>query len=286
MFSKPLSRALSVLVAITLLIVSGLALAQAGGLPAEERVPGGLAVLDVGAANQPMPTVRYDGKPVLVLEQAQRWQALVGLPLAAKVGSQQLLVNEQPLEFSIGDKAYATQPLTVAPKFVNPSPDDAARIEREQALMQAAFARFSTPLPSTLLMRQPTPGPLSSSFGLRRVFNGEPRNPHSGLDIAANTGTPIIAPLPGKVVLTGDFYYNGNTVIIDHGGGLLTLFCHLDRIDAKAEQHVETGDALGTVGATGRVTGAHLHFSVSLNGARINPALFLPRPSAAAASGN
>ena len=237
-------------------------------------------MLDVGPARQPAPAVRYQGKPVLLVAVADRWQALVGLPLHAEVGEQQLEVNGNKLGFSIADKAYATQPLKVAPKFVNPDPQDAERIAREQALMQAAFARFSTPLPQQLLMRQPTPGPLSSSFGLRRVFNGEARNPHSGLDIAAPTGTPVIAPLAGTVVVTGDFYYNGNTVIIDHGGGLLTLFCHLDRIDAKPDQIINTGDQLGTVGATGRVTGAHLHFSVSLNGARINPALFLP-PAAA-----
>lgn len=249
-------------------------------LPQEERVPGGLAVLDVGPARLPAPAVRYQGMPVLVVAVADRWQALVGLPLHAEVGEQQLEVNGNKLGFSIAGKAYATQPLKVAPKFVNPDPQDAERIAREQALMQAAFARFSTPLPQQLLMRQPTPGPLSSSFGLRRVFNGEARNPHSGLDIAAPTGTPVIAPLAGTVVVTGDFYYNGNTVIIDHGGGLLTLFCHLDRIDAKPAQIINTGDQLGTVGATGRVTGAHLHFSVSLNGVRINPALFLP-PAAA-----
>lgn len=244
-------------------------------LPQEERVPGGIALLDVGPATQPAPDVRYDGKPVLVMADSERWQAVVGLPLAAKAGEQQISINERPLPFTIADKAYATQPLKVAPKFVNPDPKDAERIAREQALMQAAFARFSTPLPPQLLMRQPTPGPLSSSFGLRRVFNGEARNPHSGLDIAAPTGTPVIAPLAGTVVVTGDFYYNGNTVILDHGGGLLTLFCHLDRIDAKPDQRIEAGEPLGTVGATGRVTGAHLHFSVSLNGARINPALFL-----------
>ena len=248
-------------------------------LPQEERVPGGLALLDVGPASQPAPTVQYDGKPVLVLAVADRWQAIVGLPLHASVGEQHITVADRPLSFSIADKAYATQPLKVAPKFVNPDPADAERIAREQALMQAAFARFSEPLPQQLLMLQPTPGPLSSSFGLRRVFNGESRNPHSGLDIAAPTGTPIIAPQAGKVVVTGDFYYNGNTVIVDHGGGLLTLFCHLDHIDATPGQTVKTGDRLGTVGATGRVTGAHLHFSVSLNGARINPALFL-RPAA------
>ncbi|MFZ5842231.1 MAG: peptidoglycan DD-metalloendopeptidase family protein [Pseudomonadota bacterium] len=258
----------------TLLVVSTSASAELA-LPQEERVPGGLAVLDVGPARLPAPAVRYQGMPVLVVAVADRWQALVGLPLHAEVGEQQLEVNGNALGFSIADKAYATQPLKVAPKFVNPDPADAERIAREQALMQAAFARFSTPLPSQLLMQQPTPGPLSSSFGLRRVFNGEARNPHSGLDIAAPTGTPVIAPLAGTVVVTGDFYYNGNTVIVDHGGGLLTLFCHLDRIDSKQGQSVKTGDLLGTVGATGRVTGAHLHFSVSLNGARINPALFL-----------
>ena len=244
-------------------------------LPREERVPGGVAVLDVGPTDQPAPDVHYQGQPVLLVAVAERWQAVVGLPLHANVGEQQLTVNGTPLGFSIADKAYATQPLKVAPKFVNPDPKDAERIAREQALMQAAFARFSTPLPPQLLMRQPTPGPLSSSFGLRRVFNGEARNPHSGLDIAAPTGTPVIAPLAGTVVVTGDFYYNGNTVIIDHGGGLLTLFCHLDRIDAKPDQRITAGEPLGTVGATGRVTGAHLHFSVSLNGARVNPALFL-----------
>lgn len=250
-------------------------LAMALELPQEERVPGGLAVLDVGPAEQAAPAVQYDGKPVLVLPVGSRWQAFIGLPLSARVGEQQVDISGRPLGFTITDKAYPTQPLKVAPKFVNPDPSDADRIAREQALMQAAFARFSEPLPGQLLMRQPTPGPLSSSFGLRRVFNGEARNPHSGLDIAAPTGTPVIAPLPGKVVVTGDFYYNGNTVILDHGGGLLTLFCHLDQIDVRTDQLLEAGAPLGRVGATGRVTGAHLHFSVSLNGARINPALFL-----------
>ena len=244
-------------------------------LPAEERVPGGIALLDVGPATSAAPAVRYANAPVLVVNSGARWVAVVGLPLSAAVGAQQIEIDEQPLPFTIADKAYPTQPLTVDGKYVNPDPADAERIAREQQLMQQAFARFSLPLPLTLAMQHPAPGPLSSSFGLRRVFNGEARNPHSGLDIAATTGTPIQAPLPGKVVVTGNFYYNGNTVIIDHGGGLLSLYCHLDRIDATPDQAVEVSSALGTVGATGRVTGAHLHFSVSLNRARVNPTLFL-----------
>ncbi|NQD38640.1 peptidoglycan DD-metalloendopeptidase family protein [Permianibacter sp. IMCC34836] len=248
-------------------------------LPSEERVPGGVALLDVGPRTIAMPTVRYGESPVLVLAAADRWLAVVGLPLSAAVGEQQINVDGRPLTFSIVDKAYPTQPLKVEPKYVNPDPADEARIAREQALMQQAFARFSLPLPSQLRMRAPADGPQSSSFGLRRVFNGEARNPHSGMDIAANKGSVVRAPLPGKVVVTGDFYFNGNTVIVDHGGGLLSLYCHLDRIDATPEQTVDTGTVLGLVGATGRVTGPHLHFSVSLNGARINPALFLPAPT-------
>jgi murein DD-endopeptidase MepM/ murein hydrolase activator NlpD len=179
------------------------------------------------------------------------------------------------ITYAIGPKQYSVQKLKVPPGTVDLSAEDRARYERERAHLEKITATFTEPLPQALAMRVPVPGRRSSSFGLRRVFNGQSRNPHSGMDIAAGTGTPVLAPLPGRVIDTGDYFFNGNTVWLDHGGGLLTMYCHLSRTDVMPGDMLKIGERLGLVGATGRVTGPHLHWSVMLNRAMVDPALFI-----------
>jgi murein DD-endopeptidase MepM/ murein hydrolase activator NlpD len=149
------------------------------------------------------------------------------------------------------------------------------RYKRERAHLAAVMATFTESPPRLMHMRVPVPGRRSSSFGLRRVFNGQSRNPHSGMDIAAGTGTPVVAPLAGRVIDTGDYFFNGGTVWLDHGGGLLTMVCHLSSIEVKVGDMLEPGERFCAVGATGRATGPHLHWSVMLNRAMVDPALFI-----------
>ncbi len=248
--------------------------------PRELAVPGGVARLSLGPAAV-RPTA-YDGEvPVLVLGDVIEWTAVLGIPLSATPGNAILAVQKpgslpRQLEYTIAPKHYKEQRLKVAPGTVDLAPEDLARYERERTHQATVMATFSEPLPQGLLrMQVPTPGRRSSSFGLRRVFNGQPRNPHSGMDIAAPTGTPIVAPLAGQVIDTGNYFFNGNTVWLDHGGGLLSMVCHLSAIHVKVGDRLRAGDRVGAVGATGRVTGPHLHWGVMLNQTMVDPALFL-----------
>jgi murein DD-endopeptidase MepM/ murein hydrolase activator NlpD len=218
--------------------------------------------------------------PLLVLGDAREWTVLVGIPLATEPGEHSVAVQteaDQPRQvtYTVAAKQYVEQHLKVAPGTVDLSPENQARYERERVHLATVMATLSEAVPRELRMRVPVPGRRSSSFGLRRVFNGQSRSPHSGMDIAAPTGTPVLAPLAGRVIDTGDYLFNGNTVWLDHGGGLLSMYCHLSAIDVKVGDVLQTGQRLAAVGATGRVTGPHLHWSVMLNRAMVDPALFI-----------
>ena len=248
--------------------------------PNAAQVPGGIARLSLGPSAA-RPVAHAGEAPLLVLGDVIEWTALVGIPLAVKPGEASIAVQtaeggQRQITYTVAPKRYLEQRLKVAPGTVDLSPEDEARYQRERAHLATVMATFTEPLPQTSLrMRVPAPGRRSSSFGLRRVFNGQSRNPHSGLDIAAGTGTPVGAPLPGQVIDTGDYFFNGNTVWLDHGGGLLSMLCHLSAIDVKPGDLLNTGERLGAVGATGRATGPHLHWGVMLNRAMVDPALFL-----------
>lgn len=284
---------------------SSQAVATPSAWPRALLVPGGVARLSLGPApERPLAFAAAssaaaadaaanagagsNGVPLLVLGDAMEWTALVGIALSATPGqasirvvgasaSQPGVAQQRELAYTVAPKRYTEQRLTVSPRTVDLSPEDEARHQRERAHQNAVIATFSQPLPDAAKLRMsvPVPGRQSSSFGLRRVFNGQPRSPHSGMDIAAAVGTPVLAPLPSRVIDTGDYFFNGLTVWLDHGGGLLSMYCHLSAVDVKPGDTLRTGERLGAVGATGRVTGPHLHWGVMLNRTMVDPALFL-----------
>jgi len=238
-------------------------------------VPGGVAVISLPnfAAE---PQVFYQKNPVLVVkENDQNFMAIVGIPLKAQ-GVQSLIVAGKELTFTLDTKEYPAEYITLkSQKYVTPDPEHTKRIQRELNAQLAAYKVFSAQMPSNLLFDLPVAGRKSAVFGVQRFFNGQKRNAHSGLDLAAPTGTPVKMPANGKVLLTGDFFFNGKTVIVDHGRSLMSMFCHLSQIEVEKGQILKRGDLVGKVGATGRVTGPHLHWSVSLNNVRIDPAIFI-----------
>jgi murein DD-endopeptidase MepM/ murein hydrolase activator NlpD len=180
------------------------------------------------------------------------------------------------VDFVVSPKAYEEQRLEIAnQRQVEPNKEDLVRIARDRDRIDRALGTYSIDRVPQLEFDAPVPGRRSSSFGLRRFFNGQPRSPHSGMDIAAPAGTPILNPAPGRVLDTGDFFFNGQTVFVDHGQGVVTMYCHLSRIDVHPGDELRAGATLGLVGATGRVTGPHLHWGIAINRALVDPALML-----------
>ncbi len=247
-------------------------------------VPGGIAIVDLGEADTPWPEAVWNDRPVALVEQDGRLKALIGVPLSVKPGSHVLQLthadgSRKEASFVVSPFAYEEQSLTITNKRkVNPAPVDMERITAENARLKVVKSYRADKL-MTDSFDWPLAGPVSSPFGLRRFYNDQPRRPHGGIDIAAAEGTPIMAPADGLVVDTGDYFFNGNSVFIEHGLGLQTFYAHMSRIDVEPGERVSQGQVIGAVGQTGRVTGPHLHWSVGLNGTWVNPLLVLDSDS-------
>ena len=254
---------------------------RAEPLPRTAAVPGGVAKIPLGPSGLE-PKARVKGNRVLVAREGEDWVAFVGIALDQKPGSRLRLQvdrgegNYSLLRIDIGSKRYASQHLHVPQEQVELPARQLLRYTREQAHLRKVLAAYTDSPPASLELEQPVPGTRSATFGLRRYFNGESRRPHNGMDIAAPQGTPVLAAAAGRVADTGDYLFSGNTLILDHGRGLLSLYAHLSAFRAKVGEAIAAGAQIGEVGATGRVTGPHLHFSVYLNAAAVDPALFLP----------
>ena len=252
-------------------------------LPKASLVPGGVLIVPIDSASAEAPTATVEGQRAMVLRSKGHWVAVVGVPLSEKPGHVTVQLREgeasgtgKSVGFDIVDKKYVTQSLKVAPSKVDLSKEDRERADREGEHIKQTVATFSDTPPPTLRLSPPVSGVRTSSYGMRRVFNNEPKSPHTGMDIASPAGAPVKAPAAGRVIDTGDYFFCGNAVFIDHGEGLITLYCHLSEIDVKVGDTVSTGQVIAKVGATGRVTGPHLHFGVILNATSVDPALFLP----------
>lgn len=248
----------------------------------EQPAPGGVAVIPLpDAPDGASIDVRYADDPVLVARANDELKAWVGIPLDAEPGDHRIHINgtaEEPHEipFTVEDREYESQHITIDDEnMVTPDQQTLERIRAEQSEIRGALRTYRRETEPATRLQAPVAGPFSSPFGLRRFINDQPRNPHSGLDIAADEGTPVQAPADGRVVAVGEYYFNGRTVILEHGRGLVTMHAHLKDVAVGEDETVQGGDQIGSVGATGRATGPHLHWGVYLNGTAVDPELFL-----------
>lgn len=270
------------LAALIVLFASSIPDPVIAALPRAANVPGGIALVELGTsiAGATSPRAWLGDRPVLVTSEQGHWVAVVGLALDLAPGRHELRVanNGQThrLPFDVKAKRYPEQRITLKDQSkVQLSAADTRRVEGELAALQALKNQWTERPDTSLDFQLPVEGRHVGRFGLRRFFNGEPRAPHAGFDIAVARGTAIKSSAPGTVLAVNDYFFNGKTVFVDHGNGLLSMVCHLDRIDVAVGEQVRRGQRLGLSGMTGRATGPHLHWSVVLNGAMVDPELFV-----------
>lgn len=265
------------------LFLFALPLLAHAALPESSNVPGGVVVIPLGSvvAIAGKPQAWFEERPVLVTAEQGQWHAVVGLPLDSPPVMHELKVQlgheTMLLAFDVRPKTYPAQHVTLKDKSkIELSPRDLARAEREIAAITELKRHWRAAPDTDLELMLPAEGELGGRFGVRRYFNGEPRLPHAGLDVVVKQGTPIRASARGVVLAAADYFFNGKTVFVDHGNGLITLYCHLHRIDVRPGQAVRKGQRVGLSGQTGRASGPHLHWSVVLNGVMVDPELFIP----------
>jgi murein DD-endopeptidase MepM/ murein hydrolase activator NlpD len=223
---------------------------------------------------------------------SRTWHALVGIDLDTKIGPYDAIVTagrEHTTErLAVTRRVFPTRRLTVNPDLVHPPPDQKARVDREAQRLHEIWDHPAPQRLWTMPFERPVPDEANSAFGTRSIYNGESRPPHTGADFLSPIGRPVKAPNAGRIVLADPQYFSGNTVIIDHGLGLFSILAHLSEIDVKVGDVVTVGQIVGRVGATGRVTGPHLHWGVRLNNTRVDPLslLYVAGPDAASPKGS
>jgi len=240
---------------------------------------GGLAVVHAEGADV---SGTFEGKPLAFFSTAGGSTALIGIDLDHATGRFPLSVSSShggrfETVVEVLAKEFAEERLTVPKSFTEPSPKMLRRIEREQQLLAALWSQSPPRRYWRGEFERPAEGAPGSPFGLRRFFNGEPRSPHAGIDFRAPEGAAVHAANRGRVALADDLFFTGQTVVIDHGAGLFTLYVHLSKLETRRGAMVEKGAEIGRVGATGRATGPHLHFAVRVGDARIDPQALLER---------
>lgn len=265
------------------LLLLALPLLAHASLPQSSNVPGGIAIIQLGniITHTSKPQAWFNNQAVLVQSELKQWYAVIGLPLNTVPGRYKLNVKmgdkTRAITFRVKKKKYPEQHITIQDKGkVELVPEDEARAVREIATIKELKQHWRDEENTDLGFAIPAEGRLSGNFGLRRFFNGQPRSPHAGLDVAVARGTPVKASAQGKVLAVDDYFFNGKTIFVDHGNGLITMYCHLDQFDVQTGETVTKGQQLGLSGQSGRATGPHLHWSVVLNGAMVDPELFIP----------
>jgi murein DD-endopeptidase MepM/ murein hydrolase activator NlpD len=269
---------------VTIALVAALLLQATDGIQLSVRArsvqPGEVVVLSI-SPRSPSGSVRVQafGKELTAYEDGDGWRAIVGIDLETKPGNYPVRVESgapgrlahATYELRVEPKTFRTRRLTVDEAFVTPPASELPRIEREAAMLAATYNASSPMRLWTMPFARPVPHEANSAFGTRSILNGKRRSDHSGADFLSPAGTPIAAPNGGRVVLAQNLYFSGNTVVIDHGLGVVSMLAHLSRIDVQPGDLVKAGQPLGLVGATGRVTGPHLHWAVRVSNARVDP---------------